>query len=95
MYGSAYQEGKTAFDSVCVADDPRACIKKFEWFNIIYEEGMDGIHGLCGMSTGLTEDTGPLLVNSLFEQGLISEPVFGWFMSDLTSTTYMDIGVLT
>ena len=95
LYGSAYLEGKSVYDSVCVADDPKACIKKFEWFNILYEEGMDDTHGICGMSTGFTTDSGPLLVNSLYEEGLISEPVFGWFMSDETGTTYMDIGVLT
>lgn len=26
---------------------------------------------------------------------MISEPVFGWFMSDETGTTFLDIGVLT
>ena len=95
VYGSSYLEGYEVHDSVCVADDPSACIKKFEWFNVLYEEGMDGIHGICGMSTGFADWSGPILVNSLYEGGIISEPVFGWFMSDQTGTTFMDIGMLS
>jgi hypothetical protein len=47
------------------------------------------------MSTGYDARSGPLLVNDLYEGGVISEPVFGWFMSDETGTTFLDIGVLT
>jgi hypothetical protein len=70
-------------------------LKKFEWFAAIYVEGMEGIHGIVGMSTGLTIDSGPILVEKLYEGKIISEPVFGWYLTGLENESYMDIGILT
>lgn len=58
---------------------------------------MDGIYGIVGMSTGLTKltkDDGPVLITSLYKNDIISEPVFGWFMSDEDNDSYIDIGYL-
>jgi hypothetical protein len=82
-YGSSYAEGFDVHDSVCIIDDPAACIKDFKWFAVVYEEGMDGLYGIVGMSTGLTRDSGPILVKALHEGGVISEPVFGWYLTGL------------
>ena len=61
-YGSSYLQGFDVKDSVCIVDDKKACLKDFEWFAVLYAYGMDGIHGIVGMSTGLTSDSGPILV---------------------------------
>ncbi len=47
------------------------------------------------MSTGLTIDSGPILVEKLYEGKIISEPVFGWYLTGLENESYMDIGILT
>ena len=94
-YLSVYFEGFYAFDSVCIVDDPEACIQDFEWFAVVYSEGTDGIHGIVGMSTGLTDDSGPLLVENLYEGKVISEPVFGWYLTGLANESYLDIGILS
>ena len=47
---------------VSIVNDKKACLKDFEWFAVLYAYGMDGIHGIVGMSTGLTSDSGPILV---------------------------------
>lgn len=56
---------------------------------------MDGLYGIVGMSTGLTRDSGPILVSSLYDGGVISEPVFGWYLTGLQHESYLDIGILT
>lgn len=88
-------EGYEVFDSVCIADNEATCVKKMELFHILYETGMDGIYGICGMSTGNTAESGPLLINSLYEEGIISEPIFGWFLGDESMDSYMDVGMYT
>lgn len=50
------------------------------------------------MSTGykkFSKDEGPLLIPTLAKNGVISEPVFGWFITDEEEQSYLDIGVLT
>ena len=59
VYGTSYTEGYNVYDTVCIANDPDACVKKFKWFDVLYETGMEGIYGIVGMSTGFTSDSGP------------------------------------
>lgn len=47
------------------------------------------------MSTGLTNEKGPLLVENLYQGKVISEPVFGWYLTGLANESYMDIGILS
>lgn len=50
------------------------------------------------MATGFTkweETDGPVLIQSLYDGGVISEPVFGWLMAGTDETSYVDIGMLT
>jgi hypothetical protein len=58
-------------------------VPSFEWVASTTVRGMDGIYGIAGMSTGLTEGGGPLIVPALYEAGAISEPVFGWYLTGL------------
>jgi hypothetical protein len=94
VYGSSYLEGYAVYDRVCVVDDPDACIPQFKYFTTQYVEGMDGIYGIVGMSTGFTKDSGPVLVPALYEAGVISEPVFGWYLTGMSEESYLDIGLL-
>ena len=82
-------------DNVCVLDDPKACVNDFKWFTCYSVVGMDGIYGIVGMSTGLTQDSGPILVPALYEAGVISKPVFGWYLTGMSDESYLDIGILT
>jgi hypothetical protein len=34
-------------------------------------------------------------VEKLYEGKIISEPVFGWYLTGLENESYMDIGILT
>jgi hypothetical protein len=58
-------------------------------------EGMEGVHGIVGMSTGFTRESGPILVEELYKGEVISEPVFGWYLTGLENESYLDIGILT
>lgn len=55
---------------------------------------MQGIGGIAGLSTGLTRDSDQLLVPALYDAGVISEPVFGWYLTDMTGQSYMDVGFI-
>jgi len=70
-------------------------MKDFEWFANVYVYGMEGIYGIVGMSTGFTKDSGVMLVPELYKAKLISEPVFGWFLTGLQNESYIDIGILS
>jgi len=93
-YGSSYLEGYAANDSVCIADDPVACMTPFMYFATMYVEGMDGLHGIAGMSTGFTKDSGPVLVPALYKAGVISNPIFGWYLTGMSDESYLDIGII-
>jgi hypothetical protein len=88
-------QGFDVKDSVCIVNDQKACLKDFEWFAVVYAYGMDGIHGIVGMSTGLTTDSGPILVEELYKGKIISEPIFGWYLTGLENESYLDIGILS
>jgi hypothetical protein len=47
------------------------------------------------MSTGFTDDSGPLIVPALYKAGVISQPVFGWYLAGEDDESYLDIGILT
>ena len=61
-YGTSYAEGYDVIDTVCIAKNPDVCVKKFKWFDVVYEQGMEDIYGIVGMSTGFTSDSGPSFI---------------------------------
>ena len=95
VYGSTYTQGYEVYDSVCILDEPDACLPRFKWFASNYVEGMDDIYGIIGMATGFHSGSGPNMIMSLYEGGVISEPVFGWYLSDMSDESYVDIGFLS
>ena len=55
---------------------------------------MDAIDGIVGMATGFDPNSGPILINELFKQNLITAPVFGFYLSSLPGLSYLDIGII-
>jgi hypothetical protein len=92
-YGTTYTEGIEVKDTVCPVNEAESCVF-FDWFMILYQTGMDEIDGILGMSSGLAEESGPLFVKKLYEEGLVTEPVFGWFLTGMTGESYIDLGYL-
>lgn len=66
LYGSAYVYGFRAVDDVCTRKASKACAS-VEFVSATYVEGFEGIDGIAGMSTGLSDWTeGPLFVEELY-----------------------------
>ena len=92
MYGSAYVEGFIASDLVCTFENANSCAK-MEWVSMTYGKGLDGIDGIAGMSTGLSQwSEGDLLVQKLYEANVISKPQFGFYLAGTEEQSYLDIG---
>ena len=98
-YGSAYLKGREATDTVCLTKNETTCASNFQMFIIDYQEGIDSnIDGILGLSSGGSSSvtTGPLYINALKEQGLISNRVFAFFFSNFldedAAPSYVDIG---
>lgn len=99
-YGSAYLTGREATDTVCLTEIETTCASDFQMFIIDYQEGFDSnIDGILGFSSGGRGNfggSGPLYIDALKEQGLISERVFAFFLSNEldedVAPSYMDIG---
>jgi len=53
---------------------------RIDLLEMTYQKGFDKISGIVGMSTGLYGNSGPLLIKELFEEGAISEPIFGFYL---------------
>lgn len=46
------------------------------------------------MSTGLYGNTGPLIIEELYNEGQISQPIFGFYLGGTDEESYLDIGSL-
>lgn len=86
--------GYQATDTVCVTSSALTCMVNFKWFAVTSQTGMDAIDGIVGMATGFDSNSGPLLITTLFNQNLISAPVFGFSLSSNPKESYLDIGIL-
>jgi hypothetical protein len=53
---------------------------RIDLLEMTYQKGFDKISGIVGMSTGLYKNSAPLLVKELYEEGAISEPIFGFYL---------------
>jgi hypothetical protein len=64
-----------------------------EWFVLESGYGFEGIAGIVGMSTGNPPYTeGPLVIEELYNAGLIDKPVFGFYLTGVDGQSYLDIG---
>jgi hypothetical protein len=55
---------------------------------------MPAIDGILGMSTGFTSNQGPIFLVELARQNVISNAVFGFYLTGHTETSFLDIGML-
>lgn len=96
-YGSASVTGYKATDDVCIANSAPTCVLDYEWVVGVEVTGLDGRDGILGMSTGLyTGVSSPetLLIQALADDGIITDPVFGFSLFGTETQSFVDIGVL-
>jgi hypothetical protein len=94
FYGTAYARGYFATDLVCTLKDVNSCAP-IDMLIMTYQEGFKGISGIVGMSTGLYGNSAPLLIEELFYDGKISEPVFGFYLGSTHEESFLDIGFIS
>ena len=93
-YGSAYVMGFMATDNVCSKEDTKSCAN-MKFLSATYVEGLDGIDGIAGMSTGLSDwSEGPRFIEELYSAGKINEPVFAFYLAGTEEQSYLDVGVI-
>ena len=86
-------EGFAVLDSVCLLDEASSCAADFKWLAVERHEGFyTAFDAVMGMQSGADGNTDRLYVPYLFEQGLISEPTFSFYLTDLAETSYIDFG---
>ena len=97
LYGSLSTSGYEALDTVCFTSDPNHCIDNFQWFAVTFQDGglasyKDGILGLTTQYNQFV--TGPSLVWQMYEQSIIEEPVFAFYLAGPYEDSYFDAGVI-
>jgi len=60
---------------------------------ITWQQGMNEIDGILGMTSDY-KNGGPLFIKMLKEKGLITNAVFGFYLSGTDGRSFLDIGVL-
>lgn len=92
LYGSAYASGYLANDNICTLPNRASCTN-MKWFALTSGYGFEGIDGIVGMSTGYGPFTeGPILVQELYKDELIENPIFGFYLTGVDGQSYLDIG---
>ena len=98
-YGTMNFVGKEYTDTVCVLFS--ACVENFEFFLIEYQSGlnepMDGILGLSRDNPAYLDpssgnQTGPLFIEKLWKDGIISDPIFAMHMDSKSGESWIDFG---
>jgi hypothetical protein len=75
--------GNKAFETVCVNSDTSTCVTDYEFLEVNSQSGLQSEYdGYVGMVSGKSGDTGALLVPTLFEQGVISENKFSFYLTN-------------
>ena len=97
LYGSLSTSGYEALDTVCFTSDPNHCVENFQWFAVTFQDGglapfKDGILGLTTVYNQFI--TGPSLVWQMYEQSIIEEPVFAFYLAGPNEDSYFDAGVI-
>ena len=96
-YGSLYTQGYEALETVCFTSNNSHCATNFRWFAVTHHIGtllsfQDGILGFSTTDNGYI--TGPSLINSLYNQGKLTNPKFAFYLTDTQETSYVDVGLL-
>ena len=99
FYGAAVMLGHEFEDSVCLL--LTECVNSFKYFAIYQQEGLvepvDGVMGMARNNQFMNSDSdadhsvGPLFVEALYNDGVIDEYSFSFFM-DGAATSYVDFG---
>ena len=98
-YGDIILQGKTYKDSICFLGS--ACVEDFEFFYITAQEGLnehvDGILGAARdhssyLEPQLGNQTGPLFLDAIYNQGLISELTFSLHLNTESERSSLDYG---
>jgi hypothetical protein len=99
-YGSAHLNGTEYLDTVCLNDK---CVIDFEYFLINEQKGLEKYDGILGLARSFPfylkldrhkgKLVGPLFVNELHKNGLISTNAFSFYISDSGGESFVDFGM--
>ena len=97
-YGSAYLTGYEYLDKVCLTLDK--CVESFQFFLIDSAQGIsEPIDGIMGLAQGhpvlIAPDargSGPLYVEALYNDGIISANKFSFYFESMGGTSWLDLG---
>lgn len=94
-YLSGSIEGVTGSDKVCLSNGDN-CVDSFNFFlveeNFIIPPQVDGILGMCAGGKVEDHENGPDLVQALFDNDVVSENTFSFFLADDVEDSYVDFG---
>lgn len=100
-YGSAYLEGKTYTDTVCLDSLSTTCATDFEYFAFHYQTGLfEPVEGILGMCMGYQMilsaeeiEVGPLFAEALKDAGKVTTNEFSFAMNGMDADgSYVDFG---
>lgn len=57
-----------------------------------YQEGITDASGIVGLAAGFNGKSGPLLIPALYQNGVISKPIFSIYIGEANQNSYLDIG---
>lgn len=96
LYGSAALYGFDLKDRVSLDLASTTKIDQFEFFEIMEQRGlMANVDGILGMSRKMFTseyETGPLFIDALFNNSMITENMFSFYMAKENEDSYVDIG---
>lgn len=77
MYENLYVAGDDVFDTVCVADKDKYCVKDFRFISVIsMHKDFTPLDGMLGLAPD-DPSNGPSYISALVEQGIVSKKIFG------------------
>jgi len=83
---------------VSLDKDDTTYLPEFKFFEIMKQNGLpqhvDGIAGMSRKWKSADYETGPLLVEQLFLGGQIDKPMFAFYLTSDTESSYIDIGFM-
>jgi hypothetical protein len=79
-------------DTVCMVDgDPDTCAEEFGFFEIKAQTGLAGVDGIVGLAPAIGE-TGPSFIETLHEQGKISNQIVSFQMNLKETESFIVLG---
>lgn len=93
-YGSVSSSGFYATDTVCLTNSSTTCTTNFNIFIMMSQSGMpSNIAAISGLATD-SLGNGPNLIKSMKTSGIITNSVFSFYLEGMTTTSYLDIGII-